>query len=212
MLINMPVDELISVIESKQPVPGGGSVSALVGALGVSLIRMYQNLTFDKIMFTQLSENQQQEFRDVYDSFYVIQQKLMHCIDRDACAYQEVLNAFRLPRSNEKEISIRKDAIQIATIVAIESPIEIMESCMEALDTLALIIKNGNPNAISDAGVAVILLNGAIEAANLNVVINLPIISANQANFYRNRCQKIMENALQHKTRSLTIMNEVMGG
>jgi methenyltetrahydrofolate cyclohydrolase len=173
MLIDQRVNELLAAIASDQPVPGGGSVSALVGALGANLAIMYANLSFNKSYYQALDETIKQQFRNAYNQLQEISQKLQQLVDDDAKAYQQVLDAYRLPKATEDEIRIRKTTIQLANQQAIATPYQTMNQALEGLKLLEFLLPYGNPNAISDLGVAAILLDSAIKGAKLNVMINL---------------------------------------
>jgi len=154
---------------SKKPTPGGGSVSALVGALGVSMASMAANLTIGKKRYAHV-EGQLTEARDRFEG---ARSALTDLIEDDIEAYTNVMAAYRLPKSTEGEKGARSEAIQLALVGAMGVPLQAMRCSMDVLRDLADIVDSVSPNVISDAGVAAILCEAVVRASKLNVDINL---------------------------------------
>ena len=210
MLINEGIIELIRSIESKEPTPGGGSVSAIVGALGSSLALMYQNLSFEKPSYLELDKEIRDIFKAVFDKLLVIQEKLLELSQKDADAYDSVVSAYRLPKESEEDIEVRKAEIEKATILATETPLAIMRTACDGLKLIAEIVGYGNKNAISDAGVAAILLTAACEGAALNVKINIPILDSDKQNGYLEELKKLSDSSAIFKKSIIETVNEKM--
>jgi len=208
MLINEGVKELLAAIESKDPTPGGGSVSALVGAMGSCLAMMYQNLSFDKSGFMALEKDQQDRFRAVFDELALVQKRLLILCQKDADAYDGVMSAYRLPKDSDEEKKRRKAEIEKATLTATETPLVIMETACAGLELIKDIVGYGNKNAISDAGVAAILLAAAAQGAALNVKINLPILGLEKQDIYRQKSDKLVATCEKLKETVLAIVAE----
>ena len=173
-LIDLEVKKLIDEIDSKLPAPGGGSVSALSSAIGVSLARMVGHLTLDKKKFLSLSPEIQFEFKDVHNSLIVMKNQLIELIDHDTDAFNLIMSAYQLPKVTEAEIKIRNEKIQEATLGAIMVPVKVASLSLSAMKNLDFILLYGNKQAISDLGVAALSLATGIEGACLNILINLP--------------------------------------
>lgn len=176
MLKDLSVTSFCEEVDSDSPAPGGGSVSALCGALGVSLTRMYGHLSISKKRFKELDAKIQQDFIDTFSSLEALKKGLMIAIDKDSDAYNKVMDAIHLPKSTPQEIEKRHVAMQEATIEAIKSPYEVMELCYQALEHLNVMIPYGNKNAVSDIAVGVLLMDTALKGAGYNVRINLSSI------------------------------------
>ena len=166
------LQEFLAAVAAPTPTPGGGSVSALAGALSVALSRMVAGLARGKAGYeTVESELTQLEVRAKKT-----QARLEALIDEDATAYEAVMAAMRLPKSTEEEKAARVDAMQRAYRKATEVPLETMERCIEALELAEAAVKKGNRGAVTDAAVAVLLAESAIRGASLNCSINLASI------------------------------------
>ncbi|TNF07410.1 MAG: formimidoyltetrahydrofolate cyclodeaminase [Bacillota bacterium] len=172
-LIDNKVIEFIEQVDSKSPAPGGGSVSALCGAIGASLIRMVGHLTVDKKKFNALDSKIQLEFKSTLSELLMIKEQLILLVDKDTDAFNMILKAYALPKTTDSEINIRKEEIQVATLEAIMVPLKVATLSMSALNHLDTILQNGNKSAISDLGVAILTLITGVEGAALNVLINL---------------------------------------
>ena len=207
MLTETSVKEFIAEVQAKSPVPGGGSVSALVGALGAALISMYQNLTLDK---AEMPEAESSRFTEILNDMQDITERFRILVDEDAAAFEAVLQAHRLPANSKEEKAKKQEAIQTATIAAIEAPLAVMKNGMSAIKRLCEIVKAGNKNAVSDAGVAVILLDGAIEGASLNVKINLPGLDQEKQHEYLKICNGILMESQSYKFEVLDYVEQVL--
>jgi methenyltetrahydrofolate cyclohydrolase len=173
-LIDLEVKKLIDEVDSKSPAPGGGSVSALAGTLGVSLTRMVGHLTVSKKKFLALDEHIQKDFNEKLSILENKKQELLALIDLDTEAFNLIMDAFKLPKNTEEEILVKNQKIQEATKIAILVPLKVASLSLESLENMEIIIKYGNKTAISDLGVSVLNLSSAVEGALMNVLINLP--------------------------------------
>jgi len=173
MLIDLSIQQLLEAVASDRPVPGGGSVSALAGALGANLAIMYANLSFNKPYYQALNEAIKQAFQDAYIELQEVSVQLQLMVDEDASAYQQVMDAYRLPKATTEEQEYRKQQIVIANTRAIDAPYQTMKLALKGLNQLDKLLPYGNPNAKSDLGVAALLLDSALQGAKLNVMINL---------------------------------------
>lgn len=172
-LVDMSVREFVYEVDSAKPAPGGGSVSAVAAALGAGLLRMVGHLTLPKKKFKALDDSVQSELIEAHEAFKTLEVRLLDLVDRDTDAFNAIMEAFRMPKETETEQTKRKKAIQRATLGAIEVPEGIAEIALEALKKAHWIVQYGNKNAISDVGVAALMLYAGLEGACLNVMINV---------------------------------------
>jgi len=166
------LEEFLAAVAAPTPTPGGGSVSALAGALSVALSRMVAGLARGNKGY----EGVEAELAQLETRAKKTQARLEALIDEDAKAYDAVMAAMRLPKSTEKEKAVRVEAMQRAYQTATEVPLETMERCIEALELAEAAVKKGNRGAVTDAAVAVLLAESAIRGASLNCSINLASI------------------------------------
>lgn len=166
----MEMIQFLNKLAASTPTPGGGSASALAGALSASLVVMVARLSAKrgKLQKQALSQIEKQALR--------IQKRLYLAVDRDAKSYDAVMKAFRLPKSTERERRLRSAMIQKAYRKATVIPQMVSEDSLALLELSRILLLKGNPNARSDVGVAVYLANAAFEGGLLNVEINLEMI------------------------------------
>jgi len=172
-LSKLSVKEFLSVTAGNDPVPGGGSVSALCGSLSAALGQMVAGLTIGKKKYTDVEERMKEAVA-VFSSFL---EEFTHDIDRDSDAYHTVFSAFQLPKATEEEKAVRSQKIQEATKVAAEVPLQVAQKACQLMDGIRVVAIEGNRNAVTDACVAMMCARTAVLGALLNVRINLSTIS-----------------------------------
>jgi len=167
-LISMNLKEFAHETASESPAPGGGSIAAYMGTLGASLATMVANLSAHKRGWDERWE----EFSDwaVKGQYYL--DELLKMVDEDTQAFNRIMDAFGLPKSGENEKKIRHAAIQDATRYAIEVPFKTMNLAYDSMEVIAAMAESGNPNSVSDAGVAALAARSSVIGAYLNVKIN----------------------------------------
>jgi glutamate formiminotransferase/formiminotetrahydrofolate cyclodeaminase len=153
---------------SESPAPGGGSISAYVGALGASLAAMVANLSSHKKGW----DDQWKFFSDYAEKAQQIKDRLLVLVDEDTNAFNKIMDAFSLPKATDEEKAIRSNAIQDATRYATEIPLETMKVASRAFEIAEAMVEKGNPNSVTDAAVGALCLRTAIFGACLNVEIN----------------------------------------
>ncbi len=163
------VEEFLAAVAAATPTPGGGSASALVGALSVALSRMVAGLAKGKKGY----EGAQADLERLEARAAPIQARLEALVEEDSASYETVLRAMRLPKATDAERSARVDAMQAAYREATKVPLETVERCVEALEIAAAAAEKGFRGASTDVGVAVLLAEAAIRGASLNVRANL---------------------------------------
>lgn len=167
------VQEFLDQVDSKSPAPGGGSVSAISALLGVGLARMVGHITIGRKAFKALDSNQQETFLSAFEELGLIQKQLSPLVDKDTEAFNAIMAAYTLPKDTEVQQAQRNEAIQQATIQAIDVPLLVASLSHQALQVMGPIEAYGNKNALSDVGVAVLELNTAVRGALMNVQINI---------------------------------------
>ncbi len=167
-LVSMTLTDFANETASESPAPGGGSISAYVGALGVSLGTMVANLSSHKKGW----DDRWKEFSDWAEKGEQYKNELVKLVDADTLAFNKIMQAFGLPKSTDEEKKIRKQAIQEATKFAIEIPYKVMETAYASMDVMKQMVIEGNPNSVTDAGVGALCARSAVIGAYMNVRIN----------------------------------------
>jgi formiminotetrahydrofolate cyclodeaminase len=172
------VQAYLDRLASASPEPGGGSVAALVGALGAALVTMVTDLTLGKEKYASV----QAEIAEIKVKAEALRQLLGEMVTLDAQAYGAVATAMQLPKGTEAEKSAREAALQAALKGAATVPLQVAEAAVEVARLSLPAAELGNTNAVSDAGVAVILADAAAQSAALNVKINVTWIADEEFN------------------------------
>ncbi len=167
-LISMTLKGFMDETASESPAPGGGSISAYMGALGVALGTMVANLSSHKRGW----DDRWKEFSDWAENGKDIQNKLLQLVDEDTAAFNNIIEAFNLPKKSEEEKKMRNQAIQAATKHATLIPFKVMETAFSGFGLIKEMAEKGNPNSVSDAGVGALAVRACIRGAFLNVRIN----------------------------------------
>jgi methenyltetrahydrofolate cyclohydrolase len=169
----MAVEDLLDAFASSEPVPGGGSASALAAATGVSLLMMVAGLPKTR----SGAPEEAADLAEASSRLRPLRESLTSLIDRDSDAYEAVLAAYRLPKGGGDEAAARATAIESAMRGATEVPLETMRACQQALRGAQVIARNGNPNAATDTGVGVHLLLASLRGAGMNVDVNIATLT-----------------------------------
>lgn len=165
----MAVADLMDAFASTDPVPGGGSAAALAGAIGTSLLLMVAGMPKTRTG----APEETADLAEAAARLHPLRDSLLDLVDRDSEAYRQVMDAFRLAKESDEKNATRKQAIERATRVATEAPLNTMRACQQALRGALVVARNGNRRTTSDVGVGVELLLAALRGARLNVEINL---------------------------------------
>jgi glutamate formiminotransferase / formiminotetrahydrofolate cyclodeaminase len=167
-LITMTAEGFANETASESAAPGGGSVSAYIGALGVSLATMVANLSSHKPGW----DDRWEEFSIWAERGQKIKDELLFLVDEDTRAFNRIMDAFALPKGSDAEKSARTAAIQDATRYAIEVPFRTMKKAFESFEIIRAMVETGNPNSVTDAGVGALCARSAVIGAYLNVKVN----------------------------------------
>jgi methenyltetrahydrofolate cyclohydrolase len=204
-LIEMTLNQFSNEVDSNSPAPGGGSVAALSSNIGVSLARMMANLSFGKKKYEALDEDIKAEFSSRFNKLGDIRNELMELVDRDTESFNEVMKAFKMPKSTDEEKNLRSRAIQDATLFSIEVPYKTAELSLEALRLLEYLVGYGNQNAITDVGVGTLLTYSGMEGAILNVKVNLMGLDDTKVvEEYSNKCTSMINEGTEIKDRIMS--------
>ncbi|MCD4769859.1 MAG: cyclodeaminase/cyclohydrolase family protein, partial [Bacteroidales bacterium] len=167
-LVGLSLTDFMNETASELPAPGGGSISAYMGSLGIALGTMVANLSSHKRGWDERWE----EFSDWAEKGKKLQNQLLILVDEDTKAFNRILDAFGLPKESDSEKNYRKEMIEEATKNAILIPFKVMETAYKGFEVIRAMVENGNPNSITDAGVGALAIRSAISGAFLNVRIN----------------------------------------
>lgn len=167
-LMKMTCSAFADETASESPAPGGGSISAYMGALGVSLATMVANLSSHKPGWDERWE----EFSDWAEKGQALKDDLIRLVDEDTNAFNKIMDAFGMPKNSDEEKAARTEAIQTATRYAIEIPFTVMKKSFASFEIIRAMAETGNPNSVTDAGVGALAARSAVMGAFLNVKIN----------------------------------------
>lgn len=207
-LTDMSLTRFADETASESPAPGGGSISAYIGALGVSLGTMVANLSSHKKGW----DERWSFFSDWAEKGQRLKAALTAAVDEDTQAFNGIMNAMSLPKSTDVEKAARQQALQDATRRAMDVPFRVMELALESMELIEAMAKDGNPNSVSDAGVGALCARSAVLGAYMNVRIN--------ASGYDNReyVSKLLQQgaaiekqALEKEAHILSLVNEKIG-
>jgi glutamate formiminotransferase/formiminotetrahydrofolate cyclodeaminase len=168
-LVNMTLSAFADETASESMAPGGGSIAAYVGALGVSLGTMVANLSSHKKGWDERWE----EFSIWAEKGQALKSQLLNLVDEDTKSFNAIIDAMRLPKATDEEKTARTEAIQSATKYAVEVPLTVMERSLQTFEILKAMAQYGNPNSVTDAGVGALCARAAVYGAFLNVKINI---------------------------------------
>ena len=207
-LINMNLATFADETASESPAPGGGSISAYVGSLGVSLATMVANLSSHKKGW----DNRWQEFSIWAEKGQSLKDQLINLVDADTKAFNDIMSAFNLPKSTDEEKKKRTQCIQEATKYAIEVPFKVMQLSFESMDLIKTMAIEGNPNSVSDAGVGALCARSAVIGAFMNVRINASGLDDKKfVDEIISKGKLIEKQTIAAETEILSLVNEKIG-
>jgi len=167
-LVDLSLEKFAQETASESPAPGGGSISAAMGAFGAALATMVANLSSHKAGWDERWE----EFSSWAEKGKYYMEQLTKMVDEDTNAFNKIMNAFGLPKGTDEEKAARTKAIEEATLYAIEVPFKVMQLCYESMEVVKAMAEHGNPNSVTDAGVGALAARSGVMGAFLNVKIN----------------------------------------
>ncbi|WP_235839002.1 cyclodeaminase/cyclohydrolase family protein [Desulfosporosinus metallidurans] len=162
------LSEFAQEVASSSPAPGGGSVAAYAGAQGSALVAMVCRLTLGREKFSAV----QHEMKSLLEDAVARQERLLALVEEDTQGFTVVMEALGLPKNSEEEKLLRREALETATFKAAEIPLRTAKECLAGLREMPGLLAKGNPNALSDMGVAALMFKSGLEGALYNVQIN----------------------------------------
>jgi len=209
MFVDLPINVFLDTVASGEPTPGGGSVSALCGALSAALAEMVARITAGKTN----DELIRKKMAEILESVSKLKKLFAEDIDRDSAAYEAVMKAYKMPKETDREKKERQSAVQEALKEAARVPLEVAEMGIRVLGLAEILVKEGTQNAITDAAVGALLARSAIIGALYNVRINL--LSIKDASFrdrVKHEAERIEREALAKERDILALASSVMSG
>ncbi len=199
-LIDMSLTAFVHETASESPAPGGGSISAYMGSLGAALATMVANLSSHKRGW----DSRWKEFSDWAEKGKYYHDELLKMVDEDTRAFNRIMDAFGMPKNSEEEKKKRKEAIEKATIYAIEVPFKVMNLCFDSLQVIKAMAEIGNPNSVTDAGVGALGAVAGLRGAFYNVKINAASIENNA------EVDAMIERGKEMEKQALALQDEIL--
>ena len=208
-LVRMSLKGFASETASESPAPGGGSISAYMGALGAALGTMVANLSAHKRGW----DDRWKEFSDWAEKGQAIMKELVSLVDEDTAAFDKIMAAFGLPKGTDEEKAAREQAIEAATLYASQVPLRTMKASFKVFEVARTMATEGNPNSVSDAGVGALAARSAVLGACLNVKINaVGLADKVKAEELIAEAEEIAAKAVKEETEILEIVNSKING
>jgi glutamate formiminotransferase/formiminotetrahydrofolate cyclodeaminase len=198
-LILKTIQEFVWETASESPAPGGGSISALAASMGCALATMVANLSSHKRGW----DNRSPYFSDWAEKGQALADQLLFLVDEDTNSFNQIMQAFQLPKTSEAEIRIRKEAIANATLYAMEIPLKVMETCLKGFEICREMAEQGMASSASDVGVGNLMLWAGLQGAHLNVKINAKAL-ANEP-----RAQSLLDQAEAASIKGFEAFSEI---
>ena len=207
-LVDMTCSAFAEETASESPAPGGGSISAYMGALGAALGTMVANLSSHKAGWDERWE----EFSDYAERGQALMAELLHLVDEDTEAFNRIMAVFAMPKATDEEKAARSAALQSATLYATQVPLKTMKAALRVFEIVKAMADIGNPNSVSDAGVGALAARSAVLGAQLNVKINAAGLKDRAtAEALTAEAEQIAEQAIALEAEVLKIVNEKIG-
>jgi len=206
-LVDLTASDLAEETASESVAPGGGSISAYVGALGVSLGTMVANISAHKPGW----DDRWEEFSDWAEKGQKYKDRLLFLVDEDTRAFNKIIAAFRMPKGSEEEIQKRKQAVEDATRYATEIPLQVMETALSSMEVMEAMLEKGLQTSLSDAGVGILCARTAVLGAYFNVKINAKDLKDRVvAEDLLARAKKICEETLSRESEAIDFIESKM--
>lgn len=207
-LIDLTTKGFAEETASESPAPGGGSISAYMGALGAALGTMVANLSSHKAGW----DEQWEHFSNYAEEGQALMAELLHLVDEDTEAFNRIMAVFAMPKTTDEEKAARSAALQEATLYATEVPLRTMKAAAKVFPLVKAMAEEGNPNSVSDAGVGALAARSAVLGARLNVRINAAgLKDRTKADALTSEADRIAEEAMKAEQEVLTIVEQKIG-
>lgn len=208
MLSTMNLKDFTNDLASNSPAPGGGSVAALCAALSSSLTSMVFNLTIGKEFYNNYNEEVKIKIKKNLDYVTKLKDDFMGYMEEDTKVFTELMVAFKLPKDSEDEKVLRREEINKSYKLALDVPYNLAKSSFNLYDSILIATNYGNINTVSDAGIAALMLQSAIEGAVLNVNINLSSMKdGEEKEQIKSCCKNLVEEGRKKRDKILEITN-----
>ena len=208
-LVRMTCKDFAIETASESPAPGGGSIAAYMGALGAALSTMVANLSSHKRGW----DDRWKEFSDWAEKGNALMNELIALVDEDTAAFNKIMDVFSMPKGTPEEKEARAAAMEEATLYATQVPLRTLKTAFKVFEVASAMASEGNPNSVSDAGVAAIAARGAVMGARLNVHINAEGLKDRiKAEELMNEADRITAEAVAEEKRILEIVEEKIRG
>ena len=206
-LIDLSLSDFADLTASEAPAPGGGSIAAYSGTLGVALATMVANLSSHKRGW----DDKWEFYSDWAVKGEKYKQTLLLLVDEDTNAFNKIMSAFQLPKKSEEDKKIRKQAIENATLYATEVPLKVMQTAYDSMEVMEAMAKDGLPASISDVAVGILSARTAVYGAYYNVKINANTLkNKDKASKLLQKANEILNNAIDKEKKILNIVDEKM--
>lgn len=207
LLTAMTCEGFAEETAAESPAPGGGSISAYMGALGAALGTMVANLSAHKAGW----DDRWRFFSDIADKGHAVMTELLHLVDEDTNAFNRIMDVFGMPKTTDEEKAARSQALQDATLYATQVPLRTMKASFRAFEVVKAMAEHGNPNSVSDAGVGALAARSAVMGACLNVKINAAGLKDREtANALIAEAEQIVKDAQKAEAEVLEIVESVI--
>lgn len=203
-LVNLKINEFLSLVNSASPTPGGGSVSALAIAQGISLINMSAHLSIKKKKFLNSNQVIQKQYLENFERLENIKKLALHAVDKDTEAFNQVMNAYKHPKETAEDIEIRDELIKKATLYATEVPYDFAIIALNCLKIAREMFPLTTPSTTSDFGVGLLMIYSGLKGGILNIKTNMTGFCKEDADEYKSKAS-IIENEAE------IIFNSVYG-
>jgi len=199
---NMTINEFAKIVASDSPVPGGGSIAALCGALSAALSEMVANLTVTKKKYADSKE----EMNAIINKASQLRDRLLNYIEEDSLAYKKVMEAYKLPKETEEEKCLRLERIQEGLKIAASVPLEVAETSFEIFPLVEAVVLRGNSSSVTDALVGAMMARTGVLSAILNIRINLDSIKDDGfVRVLKEKTDKLEEKTRQYEKKILEL-------
>ena len=207
-LVDLTARGLAEETASESPAPGGGSISAYMGALGAALGTMVANLTGHKAAY----DDEWEKYSDYAEEGQSLMDQLLHLVDEDTEAFNRIMDVFAMPKKTDADKAARKEAMEAATLYATQVPLRTMETAFRVFPLLRAMVEEGNPASVTDAGVGTLAARAAVRGAFMNVRINAAGLEDRaKAEELIARGKEIEEAAAKEEAEILEIVNQKIG-
>lgn len=206
-LIDMTCRAFADETASESPAPGGGSISAYMGALAAALGSMVANLSAHKAGW----DDRWEEFSNIAEKGRILQDELIRLVDEDTAAFNRIMDVFAMPKSTEEEKRARAEALEEATLFATEVPLLTMKQSFKTFEIIEEMAETGNPSSVSDAGVGALAARAAVLGAGLNVKINAAgLKNREKAAELLSEAESLIRNANEKEAQILKKVNDII--